>query len=90
MPVRFTGSQLEYHMDKAVSLSLDKVARRVVTNGLNREWGHLQKLLSDISVQIANERNAEERNSLLTKYTNYVTQQLKIEEIQADIDTAMQ
>jgi hypothetical protein len=77
-------------MEKALTLSLDKAARRVITNGLNREWRHLQKLLSDISVQIATEKNVEERASLTTKYANYINQQFKIEEIQAVLDTAFE
>lgn len=73
--------------NKAVAISLDKAARRVVSNGLNREWDHLAKLMSDISVKITNERDVEEHASLTKKYTIYLNQQLKVEEIQAILDS---
>lgn len=73
---------------KSIALTLNSAAQRVVNNGLNREWDHLAKLLSDLSVQIANEKNEKEHASLTKKYANYLTQQLKVEEIQAIIDNA--
>lgn len=73
--------------NKSISITLDKAARRVVSNGLNREWDHLAKLMSDIGVKIANEKNVEEHASLTKKYTSYLNQQLKVEEIQAILDS---
>jgi hypothetical protein len=72
--------------NKAITLTLDKAARRVVSNGLNREWDHLAKLMSDISVKITNEKNPDEHASLTARYTNYLNQQLKVEEVQAILD----
>ncbi len=72
--------------NKAITLTLDKAARRVVSNGLNREWDILAKLMSDISVKITNEKNPDEHASLTARYTNYLNQQLKVEEVQAILD----
>jgi hypothetical protein len=72
--------------NKAITLTLDKAARRVVSNGLNREWDILAKLMSDISVKITNEKNPDEHASLTARYTLYLNQQLKVEEVQAILD----
>jgi len=72
--------------NKAITLTLDKAAHRVVSNGLSREWDHLAKLISDISVKITNEKDADEHASLTARYTLYLNQKLKVEEVQAILD----
>jgi hypothetical protein len=61
--------------NKTITLQLTPVQLRVLRNGLDHEWDHLQKIKTPLGVQIANEQNAEERVSLLRRYDGYTAQQ---------------
>ena len=64
---------------KTIAITLDGTDRRVMNNGLNREWDHLQKIISDLGGKIAYEKDADERTTLLMRHEGFTIQQEAIE-----------
>jgi hypothetical protein len=60
---------------KIMLSNLSPTECRVIVNGLNREWHHLEKLRTELGVQIANENNTDKRATMIQRHANYTEQQ---------------
>ena len=60
---------------KTITIELIGADRRVLINSLNREWEHLQALKTELGIKIANERDADERADLTTRFDRLTAQQ---------------
>lgn len=60
---------------KTIAITLTPNELRVLRNGVNKEWHHLQGIKTSLGVKIANEKDAEERDGMTGRYDNYSDQQ---------------
>lgn len=57
-----------------MQLNITSEQRRVMANGLNREWQHLQDIMTELSIRIAVASGAE-HDSMMERYNRYLNQQ---------------